>query len=69
LGRRGIAKFRDEAYVILQLNSAGRVELDFLQGLPDDIVRLALALLSGLDSSGLVKVALVVDIKLAKSVS
>lgn len=55
--------------IVLQFNAARRVEFDLFQGLSNNIVRLAFALLRGLDGGGLVKVPLVVDIELSESVA
>jgi hypothetical protein len=59
-----------EAYanIVFKLDTSGRVQTYVLQGCPDNIVGLALALLGGLDGGGLVDVALVVDVELAKSI-
>jgi hypothetical protein len=54
--------------VVLKLNSSRRVKLYFLQGLSDDIVRLTLALLCGLDGGGLFYITLVVDIELPEGI-
>jgi hypothetical protein len=65
---RGLAQLGDEVDVVVQLDSPRAVELDLLQGLAHDIVRLVLGLLGGLDDGGLVEVALVVDVELAEGV-
>jgi hypothetical protein len=54
--------------IVFELNASRGIELDFLQGLTDDIVGLALARLGGLDGGSLVNVSLVVDIELAEGV-
>lgn len=61
---------RDVAYsdIVLEFNAPGGVELDFFQGLSDNIIRLALALLSGLDGSSLLYVAFVVNIELPEGI-
>ena len=51
-----------------QLDAPRAIELDLLQGLAHDIVRLVLGLLGGLDDGGLVEVALVVDVELTEGV-
>lgn len=56
------------ANVVLQLHPPRGVEVDLLQCLSHDIVRLALAGLGCLDGSGLVYVTLVVDIELSEGV-
>lgn len=55
-------------YIIFELNSPGRIELNLLESLSHDIVRLSLRLLGGLDGSRLVNVSLIIYIKLAESV-
>jgi hypothetical protein len=65
---RGLAQLGDEVDVVVQLDSPRAVELDLLQGLAHDIVRLVLGLLGGLDDGGLVEVALVVNVELAEGV-
>ena len=55
--------------IVLELDAPRRVKIHLLQGLAHHIVRLTLAGLSGLDRCGLVEVALVVDIKVAKSIA
>jgi hypothetical protein len=54
--------------VILELDSARRVQVNLLQCLSDHIVGLALALLGGLDRGGLLNVALVFNIELAEGI-
>ena len=56
------------ADIVFQLHPPGGVEVDLLECLSHDIVRLALAGLGCLDGSGLVYVTLVVDIELAECV-
>lgn len=56
------------ANIVLQLDPPGGVEFDLLECLPHDIVGLSLAGLGCLDGSGLVYVALVVDVELAEGV-
>lgn len=56
------------ADIVLQLDAPGGVEVDLLECLSHDIVGLSLAGLGRLDGSGLVYVALVVDIELAEGV-
>ena len=65
---RGLAQLGDEIHIVVQLDSPRAVELNLLQGLAHDIVRLVLGLLGGLDDGGLVEVALVVDVELAEGV-
>lgn len=65
---RELPALRTYANIILELDSPRRIELDLLQCLPDDIVRLTLALLGGLDGRGLVEVPVVVDIELAEGI-
>lgn len=55
--------------VVLELDTARRVEVNLFQGLSDDIVWLALALLGSFNGSSLVNVALVVNVELAESVA
>jgi hypothetical protein len=54
--------------VIFQFYSSGRVELDLLQCLTDNIVGLALARLGGLDGGCLVNVPLIIDVELAEGI-
>lgn len=54
--------------VVLKLDPPGGVKLDLLQGLSDNIVRLAFALLGSLDGGSLFYVALVVDVELPEGV-
>ena len=56
------------ADIILELDSSRRVQLDLLQSLAHDIVRLSLGLLGCFDGRRFVDVALVVDVKLAEGV-
>ena len=60
----------DMAYIhiVVQLYSPRAVQLHLFQGLAHDVVRLVLRLLGGLDDRGLVEIALVVDIELAKGI-
>jgi hypothetical protein len=55
-------------HVVLQLDAPGAVELDLLQRLAHDIVRLVLGGLDVLDGRVLVEVALVVDVELAEGI-
>lgn len=64
----GLGASTTYSHIVLKLHPARRVQVDFLQGLPDDIVRLSLALLSSLDGSGFVEIALVVDVEFAKGI-
>ena len=57
-----------DVYKVLELYSPGGIQLDLLEGLSHDIVRLSLTLLGGLDGSSLVNVTLVVDVKLTESI-
>jgi hypothetical protein len=66
--RSSVGKGVTYSYVVLQLNSPRRVEVNLLQSLPHDIVRLTLALLGGFDSRGLVEVSLVVDVEFTEGV-
>lgn len=56
------------ADVVFEFYAPRRVQLDFLEGLSDDIVGLVLALLSGLDGRGFVEVALVVNVEALEGV-
>lgn len=62
--------FNEVAYIhiVVQFYSPRAVQLHLFQGLAHDIVRLVLRLLGGLDHRGLVEIALVVDIELAKGI-
>lgn len=55
-------------YIVFEFDSPGRIELDLLESLSHDIVRLSLCLLGSLDGSGLVNISLIIHIKLAKCV-
>jgi hypothetical protein len=54
--------------IVVQLDAPRAIELDLLQGLAHDVVRLAFRLLRGLDDGGLVEIALVVDVELAEGI-
>jgi hypothetical protein len=54
--------------IVVQLYPPRAVQLDLLEGLAHDIVRLVLRLLRGFNDGGLVEVALVVDVELPKGV-
>jgi hypothetical protein len=55
-------------HIVVELDAPRAVELDLLQGLAHDIIRLVLRLLRGLDDGALVEVALVVEVELAEGV-
>lgn len=57
-----------DPYIVLELNAARGVKLDLLQRLSHNIVRLALALLGGLDGRSFVQVAMVVDVEFAEGI-
>lgn len=54
--------------IVFELHSSRAVQLNVFQCLADNIVRLFLRLLRGLDHSRLIQIALVVDIQLPESV-
>lgn len=56
------------ADIIFKLDSSRRIKFDFFKGLSNDIVRLALSLLSSLDGGSFVDVALVVDVEFAEGI-
>lgn len=64
----GQQKSQTHTDVIVQLDSPGGIELHLFQSLAYNVVRLSLTCLSRLDRSGLVDVAFVVDVELAKSI-
>lgn len=54
--------------IVFELHSSRAVQLNVFQCLADNIVRLFLRLLRGLNHSGLIQIALVIDIQLPESV-
>lgn len=56
------------ADIVFQLDTSRRIQTNIFQGLAYNIVRLAFALLRGLDSSSLVDIAFVVHVQLAESI-
>lgn len=54
--------------IVLQFDPARTVEVDIFQDLADGVIGLSFGLLGGLDGHGLVQVAPIIDIQLAKGV-
>ena len=54
--------------IVVQFHAPRAIELDLLQRLTHNVVRLVLRLLGRLDDGGLVEVALVVDVELAEGI-
>lgn len=61
--RTGDPELDTNSHVILELNSPRRVELNLLESLSHDIIRLIFTLLGGFDGSSFIQVTLVIDIE------